>query len=226
MIDRTGSQTYANAYVAGQPTGQRQYCNSWTKRLFDLAFVSLAMPIILPVVLILIFLVRLDGGSGMFGHWRIGRNGQPFRCWKLRTMVPDAELRLKELLADCSDRKLEWQQNYKLRNDPRVTRLGKVLRKTGLDELPQIWNVITGEMSIVGPRPVIEEELENYGINKRAYLSARPGLTGNWQVHGRGHVSYSQRVGMDQSYLAEASFSYDLRLILRTIPTVLKGAGT
>lgn len=195
------------------------------KRIMDIVLAVLLLPVLLPVIALLYVVTRLDGGPGFFGHARIGRDGRTFRCWKIRTMVPDAETVLKTYLAANPDAALEWARDYKLTDDPRITSVGRFLRETSLDELPQIWNVLVGEMSFVGPRPVTAEELTKYRGYEWCYLSVKPGITGLWQVSGRNNVKYSERVQMDVDYLSSHSLTGDLWIILRTIGVVLNRTG-
>ncbi|WP_339115287.1 sugar transferase [Thioclava sp. GXIMD2076] len=195
------------------------------KPVFDLCLALALAPVLMPVIAVFWALARLDGGSGFYGHTRIGKDGRPFRCWKIRTMVPDAERRLALLLATDADAAIEWELSRKLKNDPRVTRLGRFLRKTSLDELPQIWNILRGEMSFVGARPVTEDELTLYRHRRQAYLSQRPGVTGFWQVLGRSDLPYALRVEMDMAYLQKCSLFMDIGLILLTVAVVLRGTG-
>lgn len=195
------------------------------KRTFDILFAVALLPIIAPVVAVLWAIVRLDGGPGFFGHTRIGKDGHSFKCWKVRSMVVNAEARLVEYLRDHPEAAAEWQRDYKLAKDPRITRLGDFIRKTSLDELPQIWNVLTGEMSFVGPRPIVEDELTRYGAYRDAYLSAKPGITGLWQVSGRNDISYSERVAMDGDYQDRLSLGLDVVTILKTAGAVLNRTG-
>ena len=195
------------------------------KRRLDRAGVLALLPIAAPLVALLWCAVRLTGGPGFFAQERVGLDGRPFRCWKLRSMVVDAEARLRTHLAADPDAAREWAQDYKLRRDPRVTRLGRFLRSTSLDELPQLWNVWNGEMSLVGPRPVPRDELVEYAGFEWAYLMCRPGLTGVWQTGGRNRVSYGDRVRMDVGYLLAAGPWTDLAVILRTPLAVLKRTG-
>lgn len=197
----------------------------FSKRIVDLLLALILLPVILPIILVLWALTRRDGGPGFFGHLRVGHNGKPFRCWKIRTMVPNAEARLKEYLAKNPDAAAEWARDHKLTNDPRITRLGAFLRATSLDELPQLCNVLKGEMSFVGPRPVVREEMKKYGFYRTAYLSLKPGVTGPWQVSGRNDVSYEERVRLDVEYLSNASLLYDLQIIAKTAGTVLAKTG-
>lgn len=168
-----------------------------------------------------------DPGPLIFAHKRIGKNGKPFSCYKFRTMVVNSDEILARYLADNPQAKEEWENNFKLKDDPRVTSIGKFLRKSSLDELPQIFNVLKGEMSLVGPRPVVQEELNRYYLDAtREYCSVRPGITGLWQVSGRNDVSYSERVAMDICYVREHSLWMDIVILYKTIGVVLgkKGA--
>ncbi|MAE91113.1 MULTISPECIES: sugar transferase [Salipiger] len=198
---------------------------SFTKRAFDIVLSILMLPILLPVIAVLYIAVRAEGGPGFFGHKRVGRNGTQFRCWKIRTMVPDAQERLEELLRNDPAARAEWERDRKLRNDPRVTRLGAFLRRSSLDELPQIWNVLRGEMSLIGPRPVTEPELQRYGGAAWAYLAMRPGITGLWQVSGRNDVSYEERVQLDVAYHNGVSLMGDVRILFLTVGAVLGKTG-
>lgn len=195
------------------------------KRVCDLVFAFALLPILIPVIAVLWGLTRLDGGPGFFGHKRVGKDRRQFSCWKIRTMVPDAEAKLKQYLSENPDAKAQWQRDFKLDNDPRITRLGNFLRKTSLDELPQIWNVIRGEMSFVGPRPVVQDELLRYGEYEKFYLSVRPGITGLWQVSGRNDISYADRVRMDRIYASRYSMLQDTKIIAKTATVVLFPTG-
>ena len=197
-----------------------------SKRVLDLALCVLLIPVLLPVVAILAWVVRRDGGPAFFGHERVGKDGVPFRCLKIRSMVPDAKARLEKLLREDPDAAAQWKAERKLDNDPRITRFGAFLRKSSLDELPQLWNVLRGEMSLVGPRPVPQDELdENYGQYKWVYQTMRPGVTGLWQVSGRNDVSYDARVRMDVDYSNTMSLGLDLSIILRTALAVVNRTG-
>lgn len=186
------------------------------KRVFDLLLALAMLPCLLPVIAALWLLVQRDGGGGFFGHMRVGKGGKVFKCWKIRTMVVDAEEKLQDFLSRNPEAAAEWRRDFKLTHDPRITRLGHILRRTSLDELPQIWNVIKGEMSFVGPRPVVEKELERYGERVGHYLAMTPGITGLWQVSGRNDVSYEERVALDMKYRKLCSLGYDLMIMLRT----------
>jgi exopolysaccharide production protein ExoY len=179
-----------------------------------------------PLLLLIAFLVWLDGGGPVvFAHYRIGRNGRPFRCYKFRTMVQNADLVLRELLARDARLRAQWERDQKLRHDPRITRIGHFLRRTSLDELPQLYNILRGEMAFVGPRPIVVQELRRYGVWKRHYLSVRPGLTGLWQVSGRNDVSYDQRVALDRDYVEHRSWLLDTLIVARTFKVIAKRDG-
>lgn len=195
------------------------------KRAFDLVFVLAMSPLLLPIVALLAVIVRLDGGNAFFGHKRVGKNGKTFTCWKLRSMVPDSEERLRAYLLSNKEARDYWQANFKLTDDPRITKLGKFLRKTSLDELPQFWNVFIGDMSIVGPRPVTRDETAFYAEYLSLIQLARPGITGLWQVSGRNAVDYEQRVALDVRYMLAASFFADVAIILKTVFVMLKKTG-
>ena len=195
------------------------------KRGFDLI---LSLIMLIPaffVIGLLWVMVRLDGGPGFFGHARIGRDGKRFVCWKIRTMRPDAEAALSDLLTHDADAASEWEETRKITNDPRITKLGAFLRKSSLDELPQIVNVLIGDMSLVGPRPVPQDELALYGIHRGSYLGLRPGVTGLWQVSGRNAVQYDDRVRLDVQYARSLSIWADAVILLRTVRCVLGRSG-
>lgn len=195
------------------------------KRALDLAGTLVLAIVFTPLMLFIVLLLRKDGGPVIYRHWRIGRSGRPFQCLKFRTMIPNADDVLRALLEQDAGLKGEWLRHHKLRCDPRVTRLGRFLRRTSLDELPQLWNVIRGEMSLVGPRPVVRQELLRYGRNIQAYLSARPGVTGLWQVQGRNDTDYRRRVVLDTYYVKRRSLLLDLYILLKTTRVVLGGRG-
>jgi Undecaprenyl-phosphate galactose phosphotransferase WbaP len=199
--------------------------NAALKRTCDVLG-ALALGIVFsPLMLIIVLLMRREGGPTIYRHRRVGRNGKVFECLKFRTMVPNAEQVLREVLERHPELKAEWLRDHKLRSDPRVTALGRFLRRTSLDELPQLWNVVRGEMSLVGPRPVVREELMRYGRNLRVYLSAKPGITGLWQVMGRTDTDYRRRVAMDVCYVRNQNLLLDLYILLKTTRVVLGGGG-
>ena len=194
--------------------------------LFSVAVATAGLIFLAPLMLVIALPIFLgDGGSPVFAQRRVGYGGRPFRCLKFRTMAVDADRRLEALLASDPSARFEWQATQKLRNDPRVTRVGEFLRKSSLDELPQLINVIRGDMSLVGPRPIVPPEISRYGVHFRHYRSVRPGMTGLWQVSGRNDVSYRERVVFDVAYARYRSFSLDLSILLRTIPAVVQTKG-
>ena len=195
------------------------------KRALDVIGATLLGIVFLPLILAVVLLLRREGGPIIFRHRRVGRNGQAFDCLKFRTMVPHADRVLRELLERHSALKAEWLLHHKLRDDPRITAVGRFLRRTSLDELPQLWNVIRGEMSLVGPRPVVREELLRYGRHLHRYLAARPGVTGLWQVTGRNDTDYRRRVVLDVYYVRRQNLLLDLYILVKTTHVVLGGNG-
>jgi lipopolysaccharide/colanic/teichoic acid biosynthesis glycosyltransferase len=193
--------------------------NSYIKRCFDIVVASVMIITFLPLLLtVSCWLKSKYGGCIFFGHRRIGRNGLPFNCMKFRTMAPDAEERLEMILNADSKLRRQWQRDRKLDPDPRIIPgIGVFLRNSSLDELPQLWNILVGDMSFVGPRPVTEDELPNYGDYVGHYLAVRPGLTGPWQIGGRSDVSYSDRVLADVEYVESASVATDFRIFAKTV---------
>ena len=163
---------------------------------------------------------RQDGAPVLFGHYRVGRNGRLFRCLKFRTMYRDSQQMLAELLERDPEARAQWDRDQKLRDDPRITPIGRFLRRTSLDELPQLLNVLRGEMSLVGPRPITVAELTRYGRVRWHYLSIAPGMTGLWQVSGRNNTTYEERVALDQRYVEQRSVAFDLWILLRTVKVV------
>jgi Undecaprenyl-phosphate galactose phosphotransferase WbaP len=196
-----------------------------TKRVLDVVGVLLLGLIFAPLMIFIVVMLSRDGGPVLYRHKRIGRGGHSFECLKFRTMVPDAERVLREILEQDPELKAEWVRDHKLKEDPRVTSIGRMLRRTSLDELPQLWNVLRGEMSLVGPRPVVREELLRYGRDVGIYLAARPGITGLWQVTGRNDTDYHSRVQLDTYYVCNQNLLLDLYILLKTTGVVLGGAG-
>jgi Undecaprenyl-phosphate galactose phosphotransferase WbaP len=195
------------------------------KRVIDIIGSLALLVLFSPLFLVVALMVSLDGGPVFYRHKRIGRDGKPFGCLKFRTMILGAEACLNEYLSYHPEQRREWEQDQKLAFDPRVTAIGNVLRRLSLDELPQLVNVLVGEMSLVGPRPVTEGELKHYGAAASAYLAVRPGLTGPWQVSGRNDVSYATRVAMDEAYVRNFSLWNDIVILLRTPGVVLSKKG-
>jgi len=198
----------------------------WSKQVMDRCGAAVLLLLLAPLFFLLTLLIRRDGGAALFRHQRLGANGQMFPCMKFRTMVAEADKVLEHLLANDPVAAMEWGATQKLRRDPRITSVGHFLRKSSLDELPQLFNVLRGEMSLVGPRPIVRTEIARYGTEIRYYYQARPGLTGLWQVSGRSDTSYAQRVELDVRYVANWTFMRDIVIVLKTIPAVLlrKGA--
>ena len=199
---------------------------SIVKRGMDVLVSSLAILFMLPLLAFIFVVIRLqDGETSLFVQERIGADGKSFKCFKFRTMVSDAEARLKSVLANDPQARMEWESMRKLTVDPRITWLGHFLRKTSLDELPQLFNVLRGEMSLVGPRPIVDAEIALYGEDYASYTSMRPGISGLWQISGRSDVSFERRVQFDKQYNEEWSILFDLEIIARTIPALLAQSG-
>lgn len=197
------------------------------KRIFDIVFSLSILVLFLPVFAMIALIVAITSkGAIVYAHIRVGRGGKKFGCYKFRSMYFDADKRLEELLKNNPELKKEWEKNFKLKNDPRITPIGSFLRKTSLDEFPQFWNVLKGDLSVVGPRPVIQDEIVKYYGDKAAFvLSIRPGLTGLWQVSGRSNTSYDVRVLLDEEYINKQSLALDIKLVLKTIPAMLTSRG-
>ncbi len=196
------------------------------KRALDILGAGVGLVLLSPFFLIVALMVRADGGPAFFAHQRVGRGGKLFGCLKFRSMVIDSQARLEALLANDPAARAEWEATRKLKNDPRITRIGRFLRSTSLDELPQLINVLLGEMSLVGPRPVQEAEIDRYyGASAAHYMAVRPGITGLWQVSGRSETSYESRVALDVSYVSRPSLLADISILLRTPVAVLSRRG-
>lgn len=195
------------------------------KAFFDVTAAALLIAFLAPVLLAIAVAVKLDGGPVLFAHTRIGAGDRRFRCLKFRSMRPDSAAVLQRLLDTDPDAAMEWAATQKLRYDPRVTRVGSWLRKTSLDELPQLLNVLRLEMSLVGPRPIVAEEIHHYGPEIEAYFATRPGVTGLWQVSGRSTTTYQERVRLDAYYVRNWSLWQDALILARTVPAVLKRTG-
>lgn len=195
------------------------------KRTFDIIVASLLLLFLAPVFGVICWLISRDRGSPIYGHERIGQDGKKFKCLKFRSMVMNASDVLEKLLATDKEARKEWDKDFKLKNDPRVTKIGALMRKTSLDELPQLWNVIRGDMSLVGPRPVIEAELERYAGDVDYYLMAKPGMTGLWQVSGRNDIDYDTRVYFDSWYVKNWALWTDIAILFKTVGVVLRRDG-
>jgi undecaprenyl-phosphate galactose phosphotransferase len=196
------------------------------KRLFDIMIVLISLPIVLPLLGVLILLIKLDSkGPAIFKSTRIGKNRKAFNIYKLRTMCQDADKELEILFQKDPHLKEEWEKYQKLRKDPRITRIGRFLRVLSLDELPQVFNVLKGEMSWVGPRPIVEQEIIRYGNKFSFYEKLRPGITGLWQVNGRNNTSYDSRIELDVKYACQCNFNMDLAILFKTVPATLSKNG-
>jgi lipopolysaccharide/colanic/teichoic acid biosynthesis glycosyltransferase len=202
---------------------ERGLYRSGLKRALDLFLILATAPLTVPVILVLAALVALEGGKPFYTQFRVGRNGKLFRMWKLRSMVQDADTRLAAHLASDPAAQGEWETTQKLKNDPRITRFGRLLRKTSLDELPQLFNVLNGSMSLVGPRPMMVGQQCLY--DGRAYYNLRPGITGLWQISDRNDCNFSDRARFDNAYHRDMSLLTDLRILFRTVSVVLRGTG-
>jgi exopolysaccharide production protein ExoY len=196
-------------------------------RMLDIA-ISLTLIVVLAPLLALVaaLIYFSDPGPVIFGHMRVGRGGRAFKCLKFRSMVTDAQQRLATLLATDPAARAEWARDHKLKSDPRITGIGSFLRQSSLDELPQLFNVLRGEMSLVGPRPIVIDEISRYRRYFNDYCQVRPGVTGLWQVSGRNDVSYRRRVAMDVSYVRSQTLALNMKILLMTVPSVLKSRGS
>ena len=202
-----------------QPTLYRSYF----KRFLDVVAVLALALVVLPLVVLLAAVIALGGGSPFYSQPRVGRGGRVFKMYKLRTMVPNADAILQERLGASPELRAEWESTQKLKNDPRITRFGRLLRKTSLDELPQLYNVLTGNMSLVGPRPMLESQVALYPGS--AYYRLRPGVTGFWQISDRNECDFADRARFDEAYDRELSLGTDLRVLTATVGVVLRGTG-
>jgi len=221
LMLRTPTPTAANLFVFGGKIFWPRL-----KRVLDILLILVFSPLLMFVMFIILAIASFQGGPLFFGQNRIGKNGHVFRVWKFRTMHVNADETLTDILSENQEAAREWARKRKLQCDPRVTRMGGILRRTSLDELPQLWNVLRGEMSLVGPRPVPGSELRSkYRGDAWAYLSCKPGLTGLWQVSGRNMLDYTQRVQLDIAYSKRQNLPLDLLILWRTIAVVLRCTG-
>ncbi|MBB5471240.1 Undecaprenyl-phosphate galactose phosphotransferase WbaP [Paraburkholderia sp. Clong3] len=210
------------------PQSENIFVARWddaVKRTMDVCGASVLLILLFPVLLIIALAVMSDHGNAVYGHPRIGRGGRTFKCLKFRSMVKNSDEVLAKLLATDPQARAEWDRDFKLKNDIRVTPVGRILRKTSLDELPQLWNVLRGDMSLVGPRPIVQKELVRYGRDVRYYLALKPGMTGLWQVSGRNDVDYPTRVSLDVKYAMNRSLTFDMSILLRTVKVVFAKDG-
>ena len=213
-------QNYAATHNALQnPVGKT------LKMLMDRIGAAVLLLLLSPVFLYVYIQVSKDKGAVFFGHSRIGKDGRSFKCWKFRSMVPNAQEILHELLKNDPAAKAEYEKDFKLKDDPRITKIGHFLRKSSLDEIPQLFNVLCGEMSLVGPRPIVEAEKKYYANDFAYYTAVKPGITGLWQVSGRSDTGYEQRVAFDKRYVMEWSVWKDIVILFKTVYVVATGKG-
>jgi len=209
--------------IAQNDESSQKEAYEFFKRFFDLVSSIIGLVIFSPVFLILIIIVKLDSkGPVFFAHKRIGYKGNSIGIYKFRSMVHNADEVFNNFTQEQKD---EFQKNFKLENDPRITKVGAFLRKTSLDELPQLINILKGDMSVIGPRPIVQKEVEKYGIYAEKLVSVKPGLTGYWQANGRSDTTYEERVQMDMFYIDNRSFWLDIKLLFKTVITVIKKEG-
>ncbi|WP_349405603.1 sugar transferase [Clostridium perfringens] len=193
------------------------------KRIFDFISSLIGLIIFFPIIIIIAVAIKLDSkGPIVFGHTRVGKDGKEMKVYKFRSMVKNAQEVFNNFTQEQKD---EFNKNFKLENDPRITKVGKFLRKTSLDELPQLWNIIKGDMSVVGPRPIVKKEIIKYGDSFKKVFSVKPGLTGYWQANGRSDTTYEERVAMDLYYVDNRSLSLDFKIIIQTLVSVIKKEG-
>jgi Undecaprenyl-phosphate galactose phosphotransferase WbaP len=223
--DASSDSTLPSSLAGGEYSADIHSTTYLAKRAFDIVGAVFLVLLFSPLILIIVALIRIEGQPVLFWHKRIGHNGRSFHCVKFRTMVRDAEQVLRHLLNEHPELRDEWTKNFKLRRDPRITMTGRILRLTSLDELPQLWNVLLGEMSLVGPRPIVRAELLRYGRNASRYLAVKPGLTGLWQVKGRSNTTYRRRVAMDKYYIQNQSILLDIYILAATPAAVLRRNG-
>jgi len=204
-----------------------KYFNLFIKRIVDICASFIGILILIPLTIIIFIVNFINGEKGpvFYSQERIGKNGKKFKMYKYRTMIVNAEERLQVILENDESLRKEWEENRKLKCDPRITKIGKILRKTSLDEMPQFINILKGDMSLVGPRAVIDDEIEKFGVNKEKVLSVKPGLTGYWAANGRSDTTYDERVFMESKYVDEFSVFLDIKLIFKTMVSVLKKEG-
>jgi Undecaprenyl-phosphate galactose phosphotransferase WbaP len=216
----------SNTLIAPSILDQNLVYKNWIARILDIALILLAAPYILLAFLVITVLIKLDSpGPVFYRQTRIGRFGRKFSILKFRTMVRNADQILQNYLDTSPQLRAQWLATHKLKQDPRVTRLGTLLRKSSLDELPQLWNILIGDMSLIGPRPIVAAEVEKYGKCFDLYIQVRPGLTGLWQVSGRNDTSYQYRVELDEYYVRNKSLKLDLQILWKTIFVVLRKTG-
>lgn len=223
VLEEKNIQTQEIAVKETNKINDKKIVYKAIKRVFDIVFSLIGLILLSPIFLIISVIIKLDSkGPVFFVHSRIGEKGKPIGIYKFRTMVNNAEDLIKSF---TPEQKEEFERSYKLENDPRITKVGDFLRKTSLDELPQILNILKGELSIIGPRPIVQSELDKYEDNKDKFLSVRPGLTGYWAANGRSDTSYEERMQMELYYVDNMSFKLDVKIFFKTIFAVLKKEG-
>ena len=216
----------SNTLITPRTLDRNLIPKSRVARIMDISLILLAAPYIILTFVLIMILIKLDSrGPVFYRQARIGRFGRKFHVYKFRTMVQNADLILQAYLENSPELKAEWLATHKLKQDPRVTRSGSILRKLSLDELPQLWNIIIGDMSLVGPRPIVDAEVEKYGKRFDLYIKVRPGLTGLWQVSGRNDTTYERRVELDEYYVLNRSLKLDLQILWKTVFVVIKKDG-
>jgi len=213
--------------VGIQPVPTGDSYRRWGKRCLDIFIVVLILPIALPLILVSWALAKTDGGSGFYSQTRIGRDSRGFKCWKIRTMVPDADVVLSQLVGSDKAAANEWRMAQKLSDDPRITPLGRMLRKSSIDELPQLWNVLIGDMSLIGPRPFtpLQKHIYDRSSADPAYYKLRPGITGLWQVECRNEGDFSDRFNFDEQYCSTVTLGTDISIALKTLKVVVQATG-
>lgn len=222
VISDTGSHG-ASSFGEVVQTRRMDIYTSFFKRLIDVALVIVSLPIVLPFIVVFGIAVSLDGHGPLYSQLRVGKGGRSFRLWKLRTMVKNADSVLEAYLDDNPAARREWERDQKLKNDPRVTVMGRILRRSSLDELPQLWNVLIGDMSLVGPRPMMVSQKSAYPGT--SYYRISPGITGLWQISDRNECGFAERVRYDDIYVQSVSFTQDLKILLKTVFIVIRGTG-
>lgn len=225
VVDDVIPNIYAleNTEVSNENILKRQSPYRYIKRFMDVILATIALVVLSPIFLIIAIAIKIESkGPVFFKHARVGKNGKIIKLYKFRSMVINAEELIKSF---TPEQMKEYKENYKLTNDPRITKIGKFLRKTSLDELPQLFNIIKGDLSIIGPRPVVTDELKKYGTNTEKFLSVTPGLTGYWAANGRSCTSYEQRMQMELYYIDNLSLKMDIKVFFKTIEAVIKREG-
>lgn len=222
-VPKAGRSAAAPLTLTARKSGWRQPYRNGVKRVLDVGSVLLAAPVIVPLVAVIAAVVATDGGQPFYRQDRVGKDGKTFRMWKFRSMVRDADSRLESHLAANPAARVEWDATQKLKDDPRITRFGRVIRRSSMDELPQLWNVLRGDMSLVGPRPMMLSQRVLYPGS--GYYRLRPGITGYWQTAGRNRTSFEARAQYDDAYDAEVSLATDVKVLVRTVGTVAKCTG-